>query len=313
MTAWPRRCKCANRTIAIKEELPALVESGICNQSTSERHTRQATVLLAHGWLESAASRSCFTDCGANHLLDALLEPLDLRVVVDDVAALALSGCGARLREATTLTSRQDDWTHPLMKRQRLDAGAIAAAGHAAARVLGTRAESGTGAAGTHHRGQPVAAAGDLPQGHRQRHARAQAPGASCWRTCTATAWCRTWMRRTAPHHPPDDRAPAQPENLQTLLLRHARQWRNRDSAARRRARAKRRRLLHPARAAPPYNWGAFAGRSLGSHRPGQQRHHRPHGRRTRPRWSMRDDAAYCASTLSTWPPPAGTKATATW
>ena len=104
-----------------KEELPALVESRIAAQSTSRtppnvRQTLQ--FLLAHGWLESATKPKLFHLMTAQAtLLDALL---DLRVVVDDVRGLAFLAVVPDYAGDDTDESEQDDWTHPLMKRQRL-------------------------------------------------------------------------------------------------------------------------------------------------------------------------------------------------
>ena len=107
-----------------KEELPALVESGIATQSTSRTppNVRQALqFLLAHGWLESATKPKLFHLIAAQTtLLDALLEPLDLRVVVDDVRGLAFLAVVPDYAGDDTDESEQDDWTHPMMKRQRL-------------------------------------------------------------------------------------------------------------------------------------------------------------------------------------------------
>ena len=107
-----------------KEELLAPVESGIATQSTSRTppNVRQALqFLLAHGWLESATKPKLFHLIAAQTtLLDALLEPLDLRVVVDDVRGLAFLAVVPDYAGDDTDESEQDDWTHPLMKRQRL-------------------------------------------------------------------------------------------------------------------------------------------------------------------------------------------------
>lgn len=107
-----------------KEELPALFESRIAAQSTSRTppNVRQALqFLLAHGWIESATKPKLFHLIAAQTtLLDALLEPLDLRVVVDDVRGLAFLAVVPDYAGDDTDESEQDDWTHPLMKRQRL-------------------------------------------------------------------------------------------------------------------------------------------------------------------------------------------------
>ncbi len=107
-----------------KEELPAHVESGMAapNASRTPPNVRQALqFLLAHGWLESATKPKLFHLIAAQTtLLDALLEPLDLRVVVDDVRGLAFLAVVPDYAGDDTDESEQDDWTHPLMKRQRL-------------------------------------------------------------------------------------------------------------------------------------------------------------------------------------------------
>ncbi len=107
-----------------KEKLPALTESPLAAQTTSKtpinvRQTLQ--FLLAHGWLDSAAKPKLFSLIAAQTtLLDALLEPLDLRVVVDDVRGLAFLAVVPDYAGDDTDESGQDDWTHLLMKRQRL-------------------------------------------------------------------------------------------------------------------------------------------------------------------------------------------------
>lgn len=107
-----------------KEELPALSAKAFEAQNPSKTppNVRQALqFLLAHGWLESAAKPKLFSLVAAHTtLLDALLEPLDLRVVVDDVRGLAFLAVVPGYAGDDTDESEQDDWTHPLMKRQRL-------------------------------------------------------------------------------------------------------------------------------------------------------------------------------------------------
>ena len=107
-----------------KEELPALADRPLSAQNPSKTppNVRQALqFLLAHGWLESAAKPKLFSLIAAQTtLLDALLEPLDLRVVVDDVRGLAFLAVVPDYAGDDTDESEQDDWTHPLMKRQRL-------------------------------------------------------------------------------------------------------------------------------------------------------------------------------------------------
>ena len=133
-----------------KEELPALVESGIATQSTSRTppNVRQALqFLLAHGWLESATKPKLFHLIAAQAtLLDALLEPLDLRVVVDDVRGLAFLAVIADDAQEALDESEQDDWTHPLMKRQRLTLEQSLLLALLRREFLQREQESGTGA-----------------------------------------------------------------------------------------------------------------------------------------------------------------------
>ena len=133
-----------------KEELPALVESGIATQSTSRTppNVRQALqFLLAHGWLESATKPKLFSLIAAQTtLLDALLEPLDLRVLVDDVRGLAFLAVVPDYAGDDTDESEQDDWTHPLMKRQRLTLEQSLLLALLRREFLQREQESGTGA-----------------------------------------------------------------------------------------------------------------------------------------------------------------------
>jgi hypothetical protein len=133
-----------------KEELPALVESGIATQRTSRTppNVRQALqFLLAHGWLESATKPKLFHLIAAQTtLLDALLEPLDLRVVVDDVRGLAFLAVVPDYAGDDTDESEQDDWTHPLMKRQRLTLEQSLLLALLRREFLQREQESGTGA-----------------------------------------------------------------------------------------------------------------------------------------------------------------------
>ena len=111
-----------------KNEPPALVPQGMEGKDLSITDARTPSAvrkalqhLLGHGWLESASKPKLFSLIAAQTaLLDALLEPLDLRVVVDDVRGLAFLAVVPGYAGDDTDESEQDDWTHPLMKRQRL-------------------------------------------------------------------------------------------------------------------------------------------------------------------------------------------------
>lgn len=107
-----------------KEELPAVDggHSSIENHSKAPQDVRKALqFLLANGWLESAAKPQLFCLIAAQAaLLDVLLEPLDLCVRIDDVRGLAFLAVAPGYENDDADESEQDDWTHPLMRRQRL-------------------------------------------------------------------------------------------------------------------------------------------------------------------------------------------------
>ena len=150
------------------------------NPPTCARRYSFASARLAR----ICTSPSCSAWLRRTTLLDALLEPLDLRVVVDDVRGLAFwPWCPRGRRHRRKRAGRLDA---PADEAPAADAGAIAAVPCCGASFAASRKRHRRG--GAHHGGQP------LPQletylGHWQRHARAQAPGASCWRTCARTAW----------------------------------------------------------------------------------------------------------------------------
>ena len=137
-----------------KEELPALDHQGLeaKNASTKDARTppsvrRALQHLLAHGWLESAAKPQWFRLIAAQTtLLDALLEPLDLRVVVDDVRGLAFFAVVPDYAGDDADESEQDDWTHPLMKRQRVTLEQSLLLAILRREFLQREQESGTGA-----------------------------------------------------------------------------------------------------------------------------------------------------------------------
>lgn len=105
-------------------ELPAISNQGLETNNASKTPLtlrRALQHVLAHGWLESAAKPQWFRLIAAQTAqLDALLEPLDLRVVVDDVRGLAFLAVVPDYAGDDADESEQDDWTHPLMRRQRL-------------------------------------------------------------------------------------------------------------------------------------------------------------------------------------------------
>lgn len=97
-------------------------ETPIENSSRTILNVRKALqYLLANGWLEAAAKPQLFRLIAAQTAqLDVLLEPLDLQMRIDDVRGLAFLAVVPGYENDAADESEQDDWTHPLMRRQRL-------------------------------------------------------------------------------------------------------------------------------------------------------------------------------------------------
>ncbi len=137
-----------------KNEPPALVPQGMEGKDLSITDARTPSAvrkalqhLLGHGWLESASKPKLFSLIAAQTArLDALLEPLDLRVLVDDVRGLAFLAVVPGYAGDDTDESEQDDWTHPLMKRQRLTLEQSLLLALLRREFLQREQESGTGA-----------------------------------------------------------------------------------------------------------------------------------------------------------------------
>lgn len=87
--------------------------------STPQPLRRALQELLKAGLLEQAAKPQLFRQIASNTArVDALLEPLDLQVRVDDLRGLAYVAVapGWQADDAPD----DDEWTHPLVRRQRL-------------------------------------------------------------------------------------------------------------------------------------------------------------------------------------------------
>ena len=104
-----------------KNEPPALVPQGMEGKDLSITDARTPSAvrkalqhLLGHGWLESASKPKLFSLIAAQTArLDALLEPLDLRVLVDDVRGLPFwPWCPATQATTPTRASRTTGRTH---------------------------------------------------------------------------------------------------------------------------------------------------------------------------------------------------------
>lgn len=83
---------------------------------TPVRLREAAQELLKHGLLEESRKPNIYRRIISNSQdIDGLLEPLDLSLGLDEVRGLAF----VRVRQSDL--TEQDDWSHPLVRRQRLN------------------------------------------------------------------------------------------------------------------------------------------------------------------------------------------------
>jgi hypothetical protein len=99
-------------------EAPAQPEAPTPTPATPAALRRAVQELLKMGLLEQAAKPQLFRQLLTEQArVNALLEPLDLRLRVDDVRGLALVAVAA---DFAGEAEDDDEWTHPLVRRQRL-------------------------------------------------------------------------------------------------------------------------------------------------------------------------------------------------
>ena len=138
------------RDVLPKDEQSALdgaEDTASLSQRTPQNIRKALQYLLANGWLEATTKPALFRLIAAQALqLDQLLEPLDLRVAVDDVRGLAFLAVMADYESDDVDESEQDDWTHPLMRRQRLTLEQSLLLAILRREFLQREQESGTGA-----------------------------------------------------------------------------------------------------------------------------------------------------------------------
>ena len=134
-----------------KEELPAhefIEPEADINLRTPQNQRKALQFLLANGWLEETSKPTLFRLIAVQSAqLDRMLEPLDLRVQVDDVRGLAFLAVVADYENDDVDESEQDDWTHPLMRRQRLNLEQSLLLAILRREFLQREQESGTGVA----------------------------------------------------------------------------------------------------------------------------------------------------------------------
>lgn len=93
-------------------------ESAPTGPATPAALRRAVQELLKYGLLEQAGKPHLFRQVASDTArTDALLEPLDLRVKVDEMRGLAFVAVAADYQSED---EDDDEWTHPLVRRQRL-------------------------------------------------------------------------------------------------------------------------------------------------------------------------------------------------
>ncbi|MBW6477459.1 MAG: DUF4194 domain-containing protein [Chromatiales bacterium] len=99
---------------ALQEESPQEAAA-----ATTLRQVKDvAQELLKHGLLEQARKPNLYRAALQHHAeLNRLLDPFDLALRIDEVRGLAFLVVGEGLRDADVA----DEWSHPLLRRQRLN------------------------------------------------------------------------------------------------------------------------------------------------------------------------------------------------
>lgn len=101
---------------AIATERPESLEASSF-QHTSSEIKRAAQELLKHGLLEVERKPNLYkTALNQPEAIDRVLEPLDLRLQIDDVRGLAFVVVAQSFVE-----DEEGEWAHPLVRRQRLN------------------------------------------------------------------------------------------------------------------------------------------------------------------------------------------------
>ena len=104
--------------VANTAETSAPTPAAALAPATPAAMRRAVQELLKHGLLEQATKPQLFRQIASDTArIDGLLEPLDLRVKVDEMRGLAFVAVAADFQPEG---EDDDEWTHPLVRRQRL-------------------------------------------------------------------------------------------------------------------------------------------------------------------------------------------------
>jgi Domain of unknown function (DUF4194) len=114
---WASAAPLAREQAEAAEAVPELGAASAA-PATPAALRRAVQELLKYGLLEQAAKPQLFRQITTDTTkVDTLLEPLDLRVRVDDHRGLAYVAIAAQYQPDG---EDEDEWTHPLVRRQRL-------------------------------------------------------------------------------------------------------------------------------------------------------------------------------------------------
>lgn len=98
------------------QNLPASDDAG-AGQYTPKNLRAVTQELLKYGLLEADRKPNLYqVAVSQTSAIDQILEPLDLRLKIDDIRGLAFLTVSAQL-----FTEEDDEWSHPLIRRQRLN------------------------------------------------------------------------------------------------------------------------------------------------------------------------------------------------
>ncbi len=142
--------------ITARDESEAAPETeqpeGAAAESTGDEPERTPTAirqccqeLLKHGLLEMERKPRLYqTALAQQAAIDRLLEPYDLRLQIDDIRGLAF----LRVSKSVLEAGEDDEWSHPLVRRQRLTLEQSLLVAVLRKRFLNHEQEAGIGAGG---------------------------------------------------------------------------------------------------------------------------------------------------------------------
>jgi len=87
-------------------------------QYTPKHIKEAAQELIKHGIIEASNKSTLYQISISNHAaINRVLEPLDLKMKIDDIRGLSF----VTVENQTPIENSDDEWTHPLVRKQRLN------------------------------------------------------------------------------------------------------------------------------------------------------------------------------------------------